>query len=77
MHRTQVSLDKPLYEELRRRAFERRVSMALLVREALAEYLGLDPEVAPEHGEAPGAPGSETAQRSGINDEQETDALPS
>ncbi len=47
MHRTQVSLDEPLYEELRRRAFERRISMAQMVREALVEYLRIEPEVAP------------------------------
>jgi len=43
MHRTQFSLDEPLYEALRRRAFDRRVSMSEVVREALADYLGLEP----------------------------------
>jgi hypothetical protein len=42
MHRTQVSLDEPLYEALRQRAFDRRISMSAMVREALADYLGVD-----------------------------------
>ena len=39
MHRTQICLDEPLYEALRRLAFERRSSMATVVREALASYI--------------------------------------
>ena len=39
MHRTQISLDEPLYEAVRRRAFERRISMSRMVRDALAYYL--------------------------------------
>jgi metal-responsive CopG/Arc/MetJ family transcriptional regulator len=40
MKRTQISLDSQLYEALRRAAYERRISMASVVRDALAEYLG-------------------------------------
>ena len=39
MKRTQVQLDEATYELLRRRAYERGVSMASLVRESLSEYL--------------------------------------
>jgi hypothetical protein len=39
MIRTQVYLPKDLYEEARRVSFERKMSIAGVVREALAEYL--------------------------------------
>ena len=39
MKRTQLQLDEPTYELLRSRAFDRGVSMAAVIREALAEYL--------------------------------------
>ena len=39
MKRTQVQFDEPTYEMMRRRAFERGVSMAKFVREAVREYL--------------------------------------
>ena len=39
MKRTQVQLDEATYELLRRRAYERGVSMASLIRESLNEYL--------------------------------------
>jgi plasmid stability protein len=41
MKRTQIQLDDAVYEALRRRAFERQTSMAAVVREVLAEALGL------------------------------------
>ncbi|MBI4201446.1 MAG: CopG family transcriptional regulator [Chloroflexi bacterium] len=41
MKRTQVQLDEATYQLLRRKAFERGLSMAALLREALHEYLGL------------------------------------
>lgn len=40
MKRTQVQLDEATYQELRRRAFERGVSMSALLRELLRERLG-------------------------------------
>jgi metal-responsive CopG/Arc/MetJ family transcriptional regulator len=46
MRRTQISLDEPLYEVLRAQAFERRVSMSQLIREALEEYLVVAPDAA-------------------------------
>lgn len=39
MRRLQIQLDEPLYDRLRRRAFEKQTSMASLVREAVAESL--------------------------------------
>ena len=39
MRRTQIQLDEATYELLRQRAHERRVSMAGVVREAVAQYL--------------------------------------
>ena len=39
MRRTQVQLDEATYELLRQRAHEQRVSMAMVVREAVAQYL--------------------------------------
>ncbi|MBI2917110.1 MAG: ribbon-helix-helix protein, CopG family [Chloroflexi bacterium] len=41
MKRTQVQLDDATFEMLRRKAFDRGISMAGLVRDALHEYLGL------------------------------------
>ena len=35
MHRLQIQLDDQLYDAIRQRAFERRVSMASVVREAI------------------------------------------
>ena len=40
MRRTQVQLDENTYEELRRQAHERGVSMSALLRELLRERLG-------------------------------------
>ncbi len=40
MKRTQIQLDATTYEALRRRAFERGLSLSALVRESLAQYLG-------------------------------------
>jgi hypothetical protein len=42
MKRTQLQLEDPVYEALRRRAYETRTSMAGLVREAVGAYLKLD-----------------------------------
>ena len=39
MKRTQIQLDEPTYEVLKKRAYERRVSMSTVVREALRSYL--------------------------------------
>lgn len=39
MRRTQLQIDEPTYELLRKRAFERGISMSALLREALTEYL--------------------------------------
>lgn len=41
MKRTQIQIDPPIYEALRRRAFEQGRSLSALVRESLAEYLGV------------------------------------
>lgn len=43
MKRTQLQLDEPTYESLRRRAFQRGISMAALIRELLQEKLGTTP----------------------------------
>jgi len=43
MKRTQIQLDEATYERLRRRAFEKGVSMAALIRELLQESLGTRP----------------------------------
>ena len=40
MRRTQVQLDENTYEELRRQAHERGISMSALLRELLRERLG-------------------------------------
>ena len=40
MKRTQVQLDEPTYELLRKKAFERCASMSAVIRDALEEYLG-------------------------------------
>jgi hypothetical protein len=40
MRRTQIQLDESTYQLLRKEAFERGTSMAALLREALAQYLG-------------------------------------
>jgi hypothetical protein len=55
MRRTQISLEEPLYEALRRRAFNRRVSMSQMVRDALAEYLAVPETTAVELGAPPAA----------------------
>jgi hypothetical protein len=39
MKRTQVQFDEEVYEALRRRAFERGMSMSALLREVLREHL--------------------------------------
>jgi hypothetical protein len=44
VHRTQIQIDDRTYEALRRQAFERSTSLAQLVREALAQYLGEPPD---------------------------------
>jgi hypothetical protein len=41
MRRMQIQLDEPTYQLLRKHAFERGMSMAALLREALHQYLGL------------------------------------
>lgn len=41
--RLQIQLDEPVYDALRRRARERRASMASLVREAVADSLNPQP----------------------------------
>lgn len=38
MKRTQVQLDEPTYQQLRKRAFERGVSMSALLREVLRQH---------------------------------------
>ncbi len=43
MKRTQVQLDETSYELLRRKAHERRVSVAAVVREAVGQYLAEAP----------------------------------
>jgi len=40
MKRTQIQLDEPIYELLRKKAFECGVSMSAVIREALKGYLG-------------------------------------
>ena len=58
MRRTQISLDEPMYEALRRIAFERHTSMAQMVREALVAYIAEPPGAggpAPSAAEPPGA----------------------
>lgn len=47
MRKTQIQLEEEMYEAVRRRAYERKVSMAEVIREAVANDLGLSPE-APE-----------------------------
>ncbi|MEK7477115.1 MAG: CopG family transcriptional regulator [Candidatus Coatesbacteria bacterium] len=47
MKRTQLQLDDPVYEALRRRAYDTRTSIAGVVREALKAYLVLPPHPAP------------------------------
>ena len=39
MKRTQVQLDEQTYEQLRRTAYQRKTSVARVIREAVAEYL--------------------------------------
>jgi hypothetical protein len=39
MKRTQVQLDEPTYQLLRKRAFERGISLSALLREVLQQYL--------------------------------------
>lgn len=39
MRRTQLQLDEPTYQLLRRRAFERGISMSAFLREVLSDYL--------------------------------------
>ena len=46
MKRTQVQLDEPTYKSMRAAAYERGISMAALIREALHEYLGVAPGAA-------------------------------
>ncbi len=43
MKRTQVQLDETSYELLRRKAHERRISVAAVVREAVGQYLAEAP----------------------------------
>ena len=43
MIRTQIQIDEATYQLLRTRAFSRKVSLAVLAREALREYLGIVP----------------------------------
>lgn len=43
VRRTQVQLDEPTYQLLRKRAFERGISMAALLREVLKEHLAPQP----------------------------------
>ncbi len=43
MKRTQVQLDEATYQVLRRKAFERGISLAALIREVLREHLGTGP----------------------------------
>ena len=42
MKRTQIQLDESIYKLARRRAFDEGISMAAVVREALAQYLTTD-----------------------------------
>jgi hypothetical protein len=46
MKRTQLQLEDPVYDALRRRAYESRTSMAGVVREAVKTYLGVPPRPA-------------------------------
>lgn len=46
MKRLQIQLDEAIYDTLRRRAFEEQASMASVVRDALADYVGA-PEARP------------------------------
>lgn len=41
MKRTQVQLDEATYQLLRRKAFDRGISLAALIREVLREHLGM------------------------------------
>lgn len=43
MKRTEVQLDEATYQLLRMRAFERGISIAAFIREALKEHLGAGP----------------------------------
>lgn len=43
MKRTQIQLDEATYELLRRKAFDRGISMAALLRDMLREHLGSPP----------------------------------
>lgn len=43
MKRTQVQLDEATYQLLRKKAFQRGISQAALIREVLQEYLGASP----------------------------------
>lgn len=43
MKRTQIQLDDPTYQLLRKRAFERGMSVSALLREMLAQYLAPSP----------------------------------
>lgn len=43
MKRTQVQLDEAMYRHLQRKASERGISLAALIREALREHLMADP----------------------------------
>ena len=47
MKRTQLQLEEPVYDALRRRAYERRTSIAGVVREALKAYLVLPAQPGP------------------------------
>ena len=40
MRKTQIQLDEQTYQKVRRRAFERNISMAEVIREALASEFG-------------------------------------
>ena len=42
MKRTQIQLDESIYKLARQRAFDEGISMAAVVREALAQYLTTD-----------------------------------
>lgn len=46
MRKTQIQLEEEMYEAVRRRAYERKVSMAEVIREAVANDLGLSREQA-------------------------------
>lgn len=41
MRRTQLQLEEATYEQLQSRSYSRGVSMASVIREALAEYLAM------------------------------------